>query len=81
MAYSEASKRATLKYIKDKQKCVMVKFKKADFETRIEPAIKKAGVSMSKYIKEAVYEKIERESKTSNSDDNQAKQKSAPDNG
>ncbi len=57
----DVGKRATIKYIKEKQRIVDVKWKKTVFENEIEPAIKKSGKPMATFIKEAVVEKIERD--------------------
>ncbi len=59
MAYTESSKRAAAKYIKHKQKRILIRFKKDDFEERIAPAIKESGLPILTYIKAAINEKIE----------------------
>ncbi len=61
MAYSESSKKASEKYIKEKQKSILVKFKKDDFTERIAPAIKESGLPVVTFIKKAIDEKIERD--------------------
>lgn len=61
MTYSNATKKATLKYIKEKQAQVTVRFRKDDYDNRILPAIKKSGKPVSTYIKDAVDEKIRRD--------------------
>ncbi len=61
--YNEVSKKATIKYIKDKQKRIAVNWLKTDFEERIKPAIDKSGLSVSTYFKQAVEEKIQRDKK------------------
>lgn len=61
MTYTNATKKATLKYIKDKQAQVTVRFRKDDYDNRILPAIKKSGKPISTYIKDAVDEKIQRD--------------------
>ena len=61
MAYNDISKKATIKYIKDKQREVKIRFKKDDYDTRIEPAIKKSGVPTATFIKAAIDEKIARD--------------------
>ena len=57
----ESAKKSTIKYIKEKQRQVIVRWKKEDYEEHIGPAIKRSGKPMSQFIKEAVNEKIERE--------------------
>ena len=61
MTYTNVSRKATVKYIKDKQKQVQLRFRKDDYENRILPAIKKSGKPVATYIKEAVDEKIQRD--------------------
>ena len=61
MTYSESSKRASSKYIKEKQKSILIKFRKDDFTNRIEPAIKESGLPIVTYIKKAINEKIDRD--------------------
>lgn len=61
MAYSENAKKASIKYMNEKQKRIYLRIKKDDFENIVEPAIKKSGLSTATYIKKAIYEKIERE--------------------
>ena len=41
MAYDEVSKQATLKYIKSKQQEIKIRYRKDEFDERIQPAIKK----------------------------------------
>jgi len=61
MPYNETAKKATIKYIKDKQQRIEIKWKKTDYDTRIAPAIEKSGQSVSAFIKDAVEEKIKRD--------------------
>lgn len=58
--YRKSNKKATMKYISDKQKQVVIRWKKEDYESHIEPAINMSGLATSTFIKEAVNEKIER---------------------
>ena len=53
-------KKATMKYIKEKQQRVEVCWKKTDYTEHIEPAIQESGLPVSTFIKQAVEEKIER---------------------
>ena len=61
MSYSQAQNKATTKYVKEHQKRIPLRFKKEEYETKIEPAIKKSGLPTATYIKKAIYEKIERD--------------------
>lgn len=63
MAYSEASKRAAIKYEKEKMKRIILKYKTEDYENVILPAVKKSGLPTATYIKQAIEEKIERDNK------------------
>ena len=61
MGYDEIAKKATLKYIKNKQKRLFINYKKEEYETEIGPYIEASGKTMAAFIKEAVKEKIERD--------------------
>ena len=61
MSYNDMSKNSTLKYIKEKQQQVTLRFKKDDYESRIQLAIKKSGLPTATFIKQAIDEKIERD--------------------
>ena len=61
MAYDEVSKQATLKYIKSKQQEIKIRYRKVEFDERIQPAIKKSGLPTATFIKDAIEEKIERD--------------------
>ena len=61
MAYDEVSKQATLKYIKSKQQEIKNRYRKDEFDERIQPAIKKSGLPTATFIKDAIEEKIERD--------------------
>ncbi len=58
MGYDEVSKKATMKYIKDKQQEIKVRYKKEEYEKEILPAIEKCGLPVATFIKQAVSEKI-----------------------
>lgn len=58
--YTEAQKKASLRYAKDKLKRVPLDLKREDYESLSESA-KAAGKSINGFIKEAIREKIERE--------------------
>lgn len=61
MGYDEIAKKATLKYIKDKQQQFTIRFRKDDYEERIQPSIEKSGLPTATFIKKAIDEKIERD--------------------
>lgn len=58
MSYDESTKKATMKYIKDKQQEIKVRYKRDEYEKEILPAIEKSGLPVATYIKQAVAEKI-----------------------
>ncbi len=59
--YTEAQKKASLRYAKDKLKRVPLDLKKEEYE-RLAAIAKVSGKSINGYIKEALEEKISRES-------------------
>lgn len=61
MAYNESAMKSAIKYVKEHQKQIVIKYKKEDYESRIQPAIKKSGLPTATFIKQAIEEKIERE--------------------
>lgn len=61
MGYNESSKQATIKYIKEKQERIEVKWKKDYYNNHIQPAIQNSGKPVATFIKEAVEEKIQRD--------------------
>ena len=61
MAYNEIAKNATIKYIKDKQQRLEIKYKKEEYDQRIRPAIERSGLPTATFIKQAIDEKIERD--------------------
>ena len=58
MSYGEKSKKSTMKYIKDKQQEIKVRYKKDEYLLEILPTIKKSGLPVATYIKLAIAEKI-----------------------
>lgn len=62
MAYSEAQNRATQKYHKRVYDRMSLVFPKGYLEDIVKPAAERAGVSLSKYVQEAVEQRIARES-------------------
>ena len=63
--YNESRKQSTTKYIRNNQKRIDLKIKKEVWENEIEPAILRSGLPVSTYIKQAIFEKIERENENS----------------
>ena len=63
MGYDSIAKKATMKYIKDKQQRLYVNYRKEDYERDIKPYIEKSGLPAATFIKQAVAEKIERDKK------------------
>ena len=61
MAYNESAMKSTVKYVKDKQQRLEIKYKKDDYEERIQPAIEKSGLATATFIKQAIEEKIARD--------------------
>lgn len=59
MAYSESSKRATIKYQREHLKRIPLSIQNAEFE-RIKAAAVAAGESVNGFIKRAVRERMER---------------------
>ena len=60
--YSKAAGRATVKYVRDHVKRVTLKYRKEYYEEHIQPAVDRAGVPAATFFKEAIEEKIQRES-------------------
>lgn len=67
MAYNEISKKATMKYIKEKMQQFTIRFTKSDYDERIKPAIEKSGLKPTTFIKQAIEEKIARDGIAENS--------------
>ena len=59
--YSEAQKNSIIKYARENLKRVPLDVPKQEYENRISPAAKNAGLSVSKFIRAAINEKIERD--------------------
>lgn len=62
MAYNEQAKKATMKYIKDKTQQFTIRFSQNDYDERIKPVIEASGLKPTTFIKQAIEEKIERDS-------------------
>ena len=58
MSYGEQSKKATMKYIKEKQQEIKIRYKKDEFMFEVLPAIERSGLAVATFIKLAVAEKI-----------------------
>lgn len=59
--YNETSRKASVKYIRNEQKRISVNWLKTDYEKNIGPFVNKSGMSLASFVKEAVREKVERE--------------------
>ncbi len=57
----EVGKKSSMKYIKEKQHSILVRWKKTEYEQEILPVIEASGLGPTAYIKKAVKEKIERD--------------------
>lgn len=64
MAYNESAMRASIKYVKEHQKQIVVKYKKEEFDQDVKPAIEKSGLPTATFIKQAIAEKIKRDGLT-----------------
>lgn len=62
--YSKAKGQAMIRYSKKSQHRVTLTFKTEDYEKLIQPYVEASGKPVSTFIKEAIFEKIEREQKT-----------------
>ena len=58
MSYDESAKKSTMKYIKEKQHEIKLRYKKEEYENHVLPSVTKSGLPIATYIKQAVYEKI-----------------------
>lgn len=58
MGYNDVAKKASMKYIKDKQQEIKIRYKKDEYEKMILPFIKESGLPVATYFKKAVLEKI-----------------------
>ena len=58
MSYNEGSKKSTLKYIKDKQHEIKIRYKKDEYELEIAPIIEQSGLTVAGFFKEAVAARI-----------------------
>lgn len=63
MAYSEKSTRnaRNIQYVKEHQKQIQIKYKNEEYQQHILPAIKKTGLPVATFIKQAIEEKIIRD--------------------
>lgn len=58
--YNEKSKEATIKYIAENLKRIEIRFPKKEYEEFIAPAIERSGKTTAAFIKDAIYQEIER---------------------
>lgn len=61
MAYTPEMNKSSQRYVRHGQKSILIKFRKDDYDKIIQPAVQKTGMPMVTFIKEAIFEKIERE--------------------
>ena len=64
MSYDESAKKSTIKYIKEKQHEIKLRYKKEEYEKYVLPSVIKSGLPLATYIKQAVYEKIKEDEAT-----------------
>ena len=58
MAYSVNQKTSTIKYIREKQQEIKIRYKKSEFDEYVMPAIKESGLPVATFVKQAINEKI-----------------------
>lgn len=58
MGYNESAKKSTMKYIKDKQHEIKIRYKKDEFDLEIEPVIRNSGLTVAGFFKAAVADRI-----------------------
>ena len=58
MAYNVNQKTSTIKYIREKQQEIKIRFKKSEFEEFVMPAVKESGLPVATFVKQAINEKI-----------------------
>ena len=58
MGYNSAAKQSSMKYIKEKQQEIKIRYKKDEYEKTILPFIRESGLPVATYFKIAVLEKI-----------------------
>ena len=61
MKTSEAQKKASMKYAKEKLKRIPLDVSNQYYDGTLKPAANAAGVGVNTYIKQAIFEKIERD--------------------
>lgn len=59
--YTPEQGKATVKYIREKQKEINLRFTMREFDTNILPYIEESGLPIATFIKNAIKEKIERD--------------------
>ena len=71
LAYTDAGKRATMKYAREKLKRVPLDMQLSDYE-ELKQAAGRAGESVNGYIKQAIKERMERDAATRGGNDGAA---------
>lgn len=61
MPYNETTKKATIKYLKEKAKQIVIRYTKAEYEEKVRPAAEASGLKLATFIKKAIEEKIEKD--------------------
>ena len=61
MGYTQKSNKNSIKYVKDHQKVIMIRYMNTVFENEIMPFVEKSGMKLATFIKQAIKEKIERD--------------------
>ena len=58
MAYNENAKNSTMKYIREKQREIKIRYKKEEFDLEIAPVIKNSGLTVAGFFKAAAADRI-----------------------
>ena len=61
MAYTKAAMKSSIKYVKEHQKQIIIKYKNDEYTQHIQPAIEKSGLPTATFIKRKKKKKIERD--------------------
>ena len=59
MAYSEAKKKATQRYITSGQRQIIIRYRNADYSEIIEPGVKASGLPAATFYKKAIADRID----------------------
>lgn len=60
MAYNEARKKATIKYVKSLKR-IDLRYTRKEYENLVEPAVESSGMPATTFVRTAVREKISRD--------------------